>query len=466
MDEKKLPLYILIVVALANFSTAFTGSSVSIALTSIGKFFSAAVPISGVVQNWVATSYLLSTAIFAVPFAKVAEKIGLKKLFDYGLLIFIISSILSALAPTIEFLIFFRILTGIGGAMLYTTGLTIITRALPPEKRGQGIGISISSVYIGLSLAPVISGFLTQNIGWQSIFIFLIPFTILALIISRLYIKSEWLTENMGKFDFKGSLLYAFGILLFLYGFTIIKQTMGVILCVIGVILLVVFTWWELRVKEPVFEMKLFKNKTFTFSSLAALVSYMATFAITYVLSYHLQYIDGFSPQLAGILLVVQPVMMACVAPIAGRLSDRIIPQRLAALGMSLISIGMVLLIFLSADTPIWYIICASFIIGIGVGLFSSPNTNAIMSSVHYKYASAASATVSTMRVIGQTFSIGIFTVLITLFMGFLPFVEKYYPLLMKSSRVMCIICAVFCILSIAFSLFGSNEAQKNRNSH
>ncbi len=442
---------IVFLASFTSFITAFSTSAIAVALPAIADQFA----INAVLQNWLATSFLLTIAIFSVPFGKLSGKYGLKKFFIIGIIIFIFGSIGAALSPSVYYLIFFRIIQGIAGAILNVAGFAMITEALPPQERGKGIGISVSSVYIGLTLAPVLGGILTQNFGWASIFYVIIPFLLIPLVLTLLKVPEEWITGRDDPFDFTGTIIYSIGILLFMYGFTILNELNGIILTVAGIALLIGFAMWELRQKFPVFHIEFFKNVKFASSSLAALISYLATFVVTYILNYHLQYIEHMDPQTTGIILIVTPALMAILAPFSGNLSDRIEPQKLSAIGMGFVTVAIFILIFLDKGTPLWVIIVAMILQGIGYGIFSSPNTNSIMSSVPRKFASLASATVSTVRVIGQTMSLGMLTVIFAIVMGSAPIIPKYFPQLIQSSQIACIIATILCVIAIWACLVG-----------
>lgn len=440
---------IIFISSFASFITAFSTSAIAVALPAIASEFA----IDVILQNWLATSFLLAVAIFSVPVGKLSGKYGLKKFFIMGIIIFIIGSIGAPLSFSTYSLIFFRVIQGIAGAILNVSGFAMVTEALQPHERGKGIGITVSSVYIGLTLAPVVGGILTQNLGWQSIFYVIIPLLVIPLIITLLKVKDEWVTGRDEPFDFSGTIIYAIGILLFIYGFTILNEVHGIVLTAVGLVLLIGFALWELRQKFPVFEVKLFKNSKFSSSSLAALISYLATFIVTYILNYHLQYIEGMDPQITGIILIVTPALMAIIAPFSGKLSDKIEPQILCAIGMGFVTVAIFILVFLEKGTPLYVIIMAMILQGIGYGIFSSPNTNSIMGSVPRKFASIASATVSTVRVIGQTMSLGMLTVIFAVIMGSVPIIPKYFPLLTQSCQIVCFISAALCIIAVLASL-------------
>lgn len=441
---------ILFVTCLSSFLTAFMSSSVSIAIKVIGEEFK----MDAVSLSWVATSYLLSTAVFLVPFGKIADIYGRKKVFIWGLIVYSLFSFLTIYAPDSLTLIILRVFQGMGGAMLFGTTMAIITSVYTAGERGKAIGIYISSVYIGLSLGPVLGGILTHNYGWKSIFLINFPLGLICLILVLMKMKGEWAEAKHDKFDVPGSILYGLSLMAIMYGLSKIPHQEGFWILLTGIVILISFIIWEMRVEHPILNMNLFKNnKTFTFSSLAALINYSATFAVTFLMSLYLQYIKQLTPQQAGFILVFQPVTMALFASYAGRLSDKHESRIIATIGMSFTVIGIIMLALLSETTPIFYIIFCMIFLGLGFGFFSSPNSNAIMSAVESKNFGIASAIVSTMRLCGQMLSMGIATLVISIFIGTVQITHEYHLQLMQSIRVVFAICAVLCFAGIFASL-------------
>jgi MFS family permease len=267
-------------------------------------------------------------------------------------------------------------------------------------------------------------------------------------------LKGEWAGAKGEKFDWIGSVIYGVTLLAIMYGFTLLPDLCGLGLVAVGVACLVAFILWENRVKSPVLHMDLFKKSTvFSMSNLAALINYSATFGISFLLSLYLQYIKGFSPEITGLILVMQPVMMAALSPIAGRLSDRIQPRLIATIGMALTTVGLVMLVFLDQNTNVGFVIASLFIVGIGFGLFSSPNTNAVMSSVEKQFYGVASGTLATMRLVGQMLSLGIVMIMFALFIGQVQILPESYPAFLTSSRTAFVVFAILCFGGIFASL-------------
>lgn len=440
----------LLVATLASFLIAFMGSSINIALPSIGKEFA----IDAVSLSWIATAYLLAAVMFLVPFGKIADIHGRKRIFTYGIVIFTVSSFLSAISTSAIVLIAFRVLQGVGNAMIFGTSMAILTSVFPVGERGKALGITVAAIYFGLSLGPFLGGFLTQHFGWRSIFLITVPLGVITIGFIPWKLKGEWAEAQGEKFDFIGSIFYGLTLAAIMYGFSLLPTISGVWLILMGALGIFSFVKWEMKVKNPVLDIKLFLNNTvFSFSSLAALIHYSATFAISFLLSLYLQYIKGFSPQNAGLVLVSQPVVMAIFSPLAGRLSDKIEPRIVASIGMMLTSLGLFLFTFLEGKTPLAFIVTSLILVGFGFALFSSPNMNAIMSSVDKRSYGVASGMVGTMRLIGQMFSMGITILVFAIFIGRVQITSEYHLLFLKGLKVAFIIFAALCFGGIFASL-------------
>ena len=455
MKKKNL---ILLICTILSFFSVFAVNAVMVVIPSIASEFH----MSNIVQNWVTIIFLLVVAVISVPAGQISGKYGLKKVTIFSIILFIIISIVNVLVTSAEEFLVCRLLLGISLALLNVTSMAMVVSAFRPEERGKALGINITGVYIGLSLSPVLGGILNYQLGWRSVILFGVPFLFVILVLLLTKIDDEWITFENIPIDIKGAVSYGIGIVLFMYGFTILNKPLGVILTILGIIVLIVFGLIELKQYNPVFDVRFFKNRKFLSSNFASLCAYLATFAVTTILNYHLQYIKGFDSQSSGIILLVAPLCQVVLAPIAGRLSDKYVPQILAAIGMGLGTISLLLFSFLNTETPLEFLIISMIIYGVGFGLFSPPNTNVIMSSVPPKNTSVASAAVATMRTVGQAMSMGILTLVFAFVMGNVPIVEQYYPLLISSCNITCLICVVLCIASVFASFVGIKSNDTN----
>jgi EmrB/QacA subfamily drug resistance transporter len=441
---------VLLIAVLAGFITPFDGSAVNIALPALGAEFH----MNAIALSWVATAYLLAAAVFLVPFGKIADIYGRKKVFLYGIAIFSLASLAMTMVPSTEMLIGIRVIQGLGSAMIFGTGVAIVTSVFPPGERGKALGIYITAVYIGLSIGPFLGGVMTQYLGWRSIFFVNVPIGITTILLILWKLKGEWAECRGERFDLAGSVIYGASVVAIMYGFSLLPDFEGAALIAAGVTGTILFALYEMRIPSPVLDIRLLtKNRIFAFSNLSALINYSATFAVTFLLSLGLQYTKGFTPEHAGLILIVQPVVMAMISPVAGRLSDRVEPRIVASAGMSLTAIGLFLLIFLREATPLWYLILILLVLGAGSGLFSSPNTNAIMSSVDKRFYGVASGMNGTMRLLGQMLSMGIAMMIFAIVIGPVEITPEYYPQFVSSLHYAFILFTIFCIIGIFASL-------------
>jgi EmrB/QacA subfamily drug resistance transporter len=450
---------LLAVIFISSFFNPFMGSAVNIALPSISRELS----MDAVSLSWIAMAFLLSSAVMLVPFGKLADIWGRKRMLLYGNVFFTFSTLLCAFSVSGTMLIVSRFIQGFGSAMILSSGMAIVISAFPPEKRGRIIGWNTSAVYVGLSAAPLLGGILTQSLGWQSLFFINAAAGILIIAGIAFGVKAEWAEARNDRFDITGSAIYVLAMSALMYGFSKLPGKFAMVLTISGAIGLIIFVFWELREKTPVLNISLFRdNKIFAFSNLAALINYAATFGITFLLSLYLQSVKGLSPRDAGMIMITQPVMMAIVASVSGRLSDRIDSRVLSSLGMAIIVAGLILLIFLTTGTRTSYLLVTLMILGFGFGMFSSPNTNSVMSSVEKKFLGTASATLGTMRLTGQMFSMAIAAMAIHIFVGDEKISASNIHGFMHSLRVVFIIFAVLCFLGVFASLARGKKSTAN----
>jgi len=444
--EKKI---ILLVASMASFLVPYTGSSITVALPAMASQFTA----DAVTLGWITSAYIVSAALFIVPFGRLADIYGRKKIFLAGVLIFSIASLASALAPTAGVLIAARFIQGIGGAMLFATSVAIVTQVYGPGERGWALGITIATVYAGLSIGPFLGGILTDNFGWPAIFLINIPVGLITIALTLHGVKHEWADASGERFDLAGAVVY--GIMLFsgIFGMLLLPDTGGLAWLVAAVCAAGIFVWWERRCSTPLFNLAIFSgNRTFVFSNIAAMINYGATFAVAVLLSLYLQYIQGFSAEYAGFILVAQPVVQTLLSPVAGRLSDRIEPRIVATTGMAITTLGLSFFIFLTPATPLFAIVVALMVLGLGYALFSSPNTNAIMSSVDKRHLGIASGMNATMRSLGQVLSMAIAMFSFSVFIGTVAITPEVYPALMTSVTISFLVFTGLCVIGVGTS--------------
>ncbi len=440
--------YILVSASLTCFMTAFMISSINLALPEIGIEFN----MDAVSLNWISTIYLLFAAITLVPSGRLADLYGRKKLFIFGIVIFSAASLISTFSNSASLLIFSRALKGIGGGMIYSTTIAIVTSVFPLNERGNAIGYTVAAAYLGLSVGPLLGGVLTQNFGWRSIFVLSVLLGVITYIITT-QIKGEWAEARGEKMDYLGTIIYALSFSLAIYGLSIIPSIKGLGFILAGIIFALVFIYWQFKFKNPLLNIEVFRNnRCFSFSNISALLHYTSTFAITFLLSLYLQYIKDLDPQKAGLILIFQPLVMTIFSPYAGKLSDRIEPRIVSTIGMFITFIGLLIFTFIEKNISIIFIVLNLALIGFGYAIFSSPNMNSIMSSVEKKYYGIASAILGTMRTIGQMISMTITMIVFTLIIGRVEITPDLYLTFLSAVRTSFLIFAILAFFGIIVS--------------
>jgi EmrB/QacA subfamily drug resistance transporter len=449
---------VLLTVSLSSFLTPFSGSSFNIALPSIAAEYS----LDAISMSWASLAYLLTSAMFLIPFGRLADMYGRKRVFLYGITVFTISSALLGIYPSSATLVIFRALQGIGSSMIFGTGLAILVSVSTPQERGSMLGTSIAAVYVGLSAGPYIGGFLTKNFGWRSIFLVNVGIGLLVIWMIFAKLTVEWKIEDSERFDLLGSASFSFMLLSLMYGMSKLPTQSAIVPIVIGVILMATFVYIEEHVENPVLDLGLFRNnRAYSLFNLAALINFSATFSLTFLLSMYLQYHKGLDPQQAGTIMIASPVIQAIVSPISGHLSDKVEPSKLATLGMLVTGLALAPLALIEVETSILYIVVCLLVLGIGLALFSSPNTNAILGSVDMRLLGLASSTVGTMRLTGQMLSQGITMTLIAINLGSASILPDLYPQLLISIRTTFTIFFLLCILGVYASHLGSKSLER-----
>ena len=441
---------VLLGVSVTAFLLPFMLAGVNIALPDVQREFQA----DAVLLSWVATSYLLAVAVLLVPLGRLADIHGRKKLFLLGIAVFTVSSLGAALAWSMGALLVLRVCQGVGAALTVTTGVAILMSVFPPLERGKALGFNVAAVYLGLTVGPLAGGGLTTHFTWRGVFAAAAPLGLAAFLLAGSRLKGEWAEARGEPFDLVGAVVYGVALVCLLYGATTLPEFLGAGLAVLGLAGLVAFVLWELKTKHPIFEIRLFrKNKPFAYSNLAALINYSATFAVMFLLSLYLQYVQGLSPHAAGLVLLCQPLMQTILSPWAGRLSDRREPGRIASVGMGMTALGLGFLTLLGQDTSLALVAGVLLFMGVGYALFSSPNTNAVMSAVEKRHYGVASGAVATMRVLGMTLSMAVATVVFALMIGRVELAPETYPLFLSGMRTCFAIFAVLCAVGVYFSL-------------
>ncbi|MDR2157092.1 MAG: MFS transporter [Clostridiales Family XIII bacterium] len=453
---------VLVTVIVTSLATTFSGSALNLAIPSIGIEFGSRATLVG----WLVTGYILCTAMFSVPFGRIADITGRRRIFIIGIAVFSAASGAAFFAQSIGTILALRVTQGLGGAMIFSTNTAILVDAFPAEMRGKVLGYSVASVYAGLSVGPVIGGLLTHYFGWRSVFAVTAAVSIpaLAVAISRLPKPQTSMNigdgdagtdDRKGSFNPVGICMYIAMVFCVMYGFSVISANpYAWILIVAGIAQFPIFAYHELHTKKPLIEIRLFaRNPNFLLSNLASLFNYGANFAVGYLLSIYLQLVMGFGAQISGIILICQPVMQAILSPLAGRLSDKYSPFKLASIGMACCAGSLFSYVFLGLDAPLFHVLINLTATGVGFGLFSSPNTNAVMSAVSPADYSVASSILATMRSLGHVSSMAVITLIMHMHLGDASFESSSPEMLMDTMRTAFIVFSAVCAVGVFISL-------------
>lgn len=450
-NDEKLARMALLIAIMTSFAGTFAASAINISIPAVSAEFGS----NAVLTGWIITGFLLGNVVFSVPFGKLADLTGRKRVFAIGVAIFAATSLACVFADSTWVLIILRIVQGVGAAMLFSTNIAIMVNTYPTRKRGKALGIVIATAYIGLSAGPTLGGILINYLGWRSIYIVMTVIGFISLILILLKLPDDSRKSVGESMDASGSLMYIVALTLVFSGLSMWSSHYWVIALIpAGLLIGAVFVRHELRSETPVLDVKLLaSNKNYAFSNLAALLNYAFDAGLIYYLSIYLQLVKGLNPMISGAIMMGQPLFQAIISPYAGKLSDRISPFKVATTGMAICVVGLFGFCFISANSPLVYVIVLLIVIGTGFGVFSSPNSNAIMSCVGPQDYGAATSLQGTMRTLGQTASLTIVTSILTVHIGDTVLANAPVSALILSMRTGFIIFTVLCIIGVFFSM-------------
>jgi len=401
---------LLVLSSVGAFMGPLDGSIVSVALSAM----SPSLRLSFGAAMWVQAAYLLAMAVLLIPLGRLADQHGRVRYYLMGTAVFTVGSLLAALSMGGAWLIVSRVVQGGGAALMVATSAAIVTAVFPPQERGRALGINVMAVYIGLTVGPPLGGILVDTLGWRSIFLINLPIGIIVLVWGWLLLPRSERVEGAPRVDFAGAALLGAFLISLLVPLTFAPEwgwaaplTIG--LLVLSAAALVGFVVVERRVTSPVLDLDLLvHNRLFAAANLAALLNYMALYAISVLTAIFLEIVQGRSASVSGLLILSQPLLMAVLSPFSGHLSDKIGSRVLATGGMVAIAVGMVLLAAMPTTAPVWQVAGDLAVVGLGMAAFSAPNTSAIMGSVRRDQLSVASAFIGTMRTTGQALSVAL----------------------------------------------------------
>ncbi|KUO81953.1 MAG: MFS transporter [Vulcanisaeta sp. JCHS_4] len=453
---------ILFTTSLAAFQTPYNSTVLSFITPVLGRYFH--VPLYILV--YVPIVYLIPLPTLMIALGRLSDIYGRARVFKVGFALFVIGSIIGALASNVYILILSSLLMGIGSSILSPGSAAIVSQVFPEGERGFALGINAMSVYLGLTSAPFLGGIITQFLGWRSVLLITSILSILGLVISFISMRGIDILRRKIPIDVYGSTIYALALLsivMYLLLSAMSNWFNYIYLLIIGVALLILFVLIENKIRNPMLELSLFtRNISFMAGNLTALLNYISTYSIPFLLSLYLQAVLGYNPFMAGLILVSEPIFMAALSPISGRLSDRYGSREIAALGMGIIGVAFVMLLVLNIRN-LMNIAISLAILGIGFGFFSAPNTNSVMGSVTSDKYGVASGVLGTMRFTGQLLSITVASAILINYLGKyaalylftgIPLINTViYQSFLLGLRVMLIISAILSFIGVYTSL-------------
>ena len=399
---------VLATVGIGTFMSALDGSVVNTLLPVLSHALQTS--IAGI--EWVTTVYLLVISGLLLSVGRAGDLYGHKRLFVAGFALFVVGSALCGVASSARVLVAMRVIQAVGAAMLMATSPAILTRSFPARQRGRALGAQGTFTYLGLTVGPSFGGWLAQVFGWRSVFYINVPVGIAAIALAMRSIADDHVAQAEERFDFLGASLFTAGLVALMIALNqghawgwVSARTVAALTG--GLALLFLFLRVERTRAAPMLDLSLFGSRTFSASAASALLNYACVYAVTFVLPFLLIQGRGLGTAQAGLVLTAQPIVMAVVAPISGTLSDRIGSRGLATVGMLLLAAGLVALALLTAHGSLRALAGALALVGLGVGIFVSPNNSALMGAAPPFRQGVASGVLATSRNVGMVLGVG-----------------------------------------------------------
>lgn len=397
----------LLSLAMGTFMSALDSSVVSIAAPVIKNYFNVSL---GSVE-WVVTIYLLVVTSVLLFFGRLSDLLGHKRIYLMGFAVFTFGSLFCGLSISIEMLIALRAFQALGAALMMSCSSAIITDNVMEKNRGKSFSVSAIALAVALCTGPVLGGTLAGIFGWQSIFFINLPVGIIGFAIGSKFIPSDN-KKASATHDYLGAIMAFAALFLILLPLNQLSEGMNlyvfIVLLAAGITIFTLFIRHEKKAKHPMLNFSLFKDRTFSASITASFLNYMAQFIMVFLAPFYLENIRMFSPAMTGFLYMPMPLAILAVAPISGVLSDRINTRILSSAGMGVMAAGLIMLSFMGADTPGWYIIISMIVCGIGSGMFQTPNNTALMSSAPADCRGIASGMLSIARNMGMVIGVAL----------------------------------------------------------
>ena len=407
-------------VAVGTFVSVMDQSGVNVALPRIADQFAASIPS----VQWVSLGYVLVTGSLLLPMGRLSDMFGRKRVYTLGFAIFTLAAVLAGSSNAILGLILFKLLQGVGAAMIQSNGIAILASVFPTSERGKVLGLFMTVVGVGAIAGPVVGGLIVSGLGWRFVFFLGAPFGVVSILAALAFLERDAPsgTDRASKrigFDWPGAGLSSAALALFLLAMTNAyrlgwSSPLIVAAFVVVAVLVFAFVWWEKRVAEPMLALELFSRRLFSTGSLAAFLVFFSGSSVFFLMPFYLQKVLGYTPGQAGLLMAPSPLAFALVGPIAGGLSDRFGTRWFAVLGVAIYASALAVLTQLTETASVGLVVLALALQGVGMGAFYSPNTASVLSTVEQSRYGIASAFVNMVRNLGNVTGIGVATAIVT----------------------------------------------------
>ena len=462
--------HVLSAVGMGVFLATIDGSIVNISLPTLVNFFQT----DFALVQWVVLSYLLTVTTLMLGVGRLADIYGKKPIYTAGFIVFTIGSVLCGLSPTIYTLIGFRVLQALGASMIMALGMAIVTEAFPRSERGRALGISGTIVSVGIAVGPTLGGLIVQNLSWHWIFFVNLPIGIIGTFMVMRYVPA-FKPPGGQRFDYWGALTLCISLLSLLAALTF-GQRLGFgappVLLLLGswVVFLGAFILIELRAEQPMIDLRLFRNSLFSVSLTTGFMIFICLSGTLILMPFYAENVLGYDPQQTGLLMATVPVALGIIAPVSGSLSDRFGSRPITVAGLAVLTAGFLAVSSLDAETTTLGYVLRFLPVGLGVGMFQSPNNSAIMGAAPRDRLGIASGMLAVTRTLGQTTGIAVLGALwagqVFRYMGdVLPGGATAAPLdaQVYGLRITFTIVSVLIFAALLLSLWGLREEQKQK---
>ena len=411
--------------AIGLFASVVDHGSVIVALPTIAEYLLIDLPS----VQWVVIGFALTISALLLPMGRLADMIGQKRVYILGSIILMVGAAGAGLSPNLATLLLARILQGVGAAMTQGTGMAIMTSVFPSSERGRAIGLLMTTVGVGAVAGPAIGGVVVDFVGWRAVFFLNIPLGLVG-VVATLYMLRRWESERASRgssFDWTGAILSTGVLVALLLGLTLAVNRGWMSAPILAAFVLsagmfVAFIWWELRAPAPMFNLRFFRDRVFSCGVSAAFLTFLGQSSVLFLMPFYIQNVLGYSPKIAGLVVMPGALCMAILGAVSGTLSDRFGWRWFTVGGMICSTAGLVILSRVTDTSPLWEVIPGLILVSGGMGTFYSPNSSSVLSAVGRESYGVVSGFLNLVRNSANVISLAIATTIVTVTMGSLGF--------------------------------------------